>query len=358
MVTRRRTLDAVRSFDEPWELGGVRIPNRFVLAPLAGIGNWFVRLQAKRHGAGLAVSEMVSSFAIHYGNRRTLDELLVIHPASATAGPSRSSCSGTTRTTMRSAAEQVAARRRRPARHQHGLPRAQGVQDRRGRGDDADPERAVAVARAAIEGSGLPVTVKLRAEAAERRPPAGRGGRRRGDHLPPAHRRGAPPRPAGLRPRRPARGRAPRAGDRLRRDAATPSTCAGRSSTPARRRSCSRAARSATRGCSSRCSACATALRRATRCWRSGAGCSIAPRSTSGPTARCATCASSIPGIWTASGRAPGPGRDAARGDAPRPARAGREPARACGGVAAETGASPRLRSLPSVLPCATAPHA
>ena len=51
----------------------MRIPNRVVLAPLAGIGNWFVRLQAKRYGAGLAVSEMVSSFAIHHQNRRTLE---------------------------------------------------------------------------------------------------------------------------------------------------------------------------------------------------------------------------------------------------------------------------------------------
>ena len=52
------------------------IPNRVVLAPLAGIGNWFVRLQAKRYGAGLAVSEMVSSFAIHYGNQKKHEELL------------------------------------------------------------------------------------------------------------------------------------------------------------------------------------------------------------------------------------------------------------------------------------------
>ena len=51
-----------------------------LLAPLAGIGNWFVRLQARRHGAGLAVSEMVSSHAIHYRNERTLNELLRIHP--------------------------------------------------------------------------------------------------------------------------------------------------------------------------------------------------------------------------------------------------------------------------------------
>ncbi|HLY35155.1 MAG TPA: tRNA-dihydrouridine synthase, partial [Candidatus Limnocylindria bacterium] len=69
-----------RSLSDPWSLGGVPIPNRLVLAPLAGIGNWFVRLQAKRYGAGLAVSEMVSSFAIHYRNERTLRELLRIHP--------------------------------------------------------------------------------------------------------------------------------------------------------------------------------------------------------------------------------------------------------------------------------------
>ena len=65
---------------EPFEIGGVSISNRVLLAPLAGIGNWFVRLQAKRHGAGLAVSEMVSSFALHYRNERTLRELMRIHP--------------------------------------------------------------------------------------------------------------------------------------------------------------------------------------------------------------------------------------------------------------------------------------
>ena len=59
------------SLPDPWTLGGVSLPNRLVLAPLAGIGNWFVRLQAKRFGAGLVVSEMVSSFGLAYGNERT-----------------------------------------------------------------------------------------------------------------------------------------------------------------------------------------------------------------------------------------------------------------------------------------------
>src|SRR5919106_6817425 len=74
----------MRSLNDSWQLGGLTIPNRVVLAPLAGIGNWFVRLQAKRHGAGLAVSEMVSSFAVHYGNPKTHEELLRIHPDEGT----------------------------------------------------------------------------------------------------------------------------------------------------------------------------------------------------------------------------------------------------------------------------------
>src|SRR5256884_9951380 len=65
---------------EAFEIGGVRIANRVLLAPLAGIGNWFVRLQARRHGAGLTVSEMVSSFGLHYRNERTMRELMRIHP--------------------------------------------------------------------------------------------------------------------------------------------------------------------------------------------------------------------------------------------------------------------------------------
>ncbi len=62
---------------------------RVVLAPLAGIGNWFVRLQAKRYGAGIAGREMVSSFAIHYGNERTLTELLRARAGEEGAGAGR-----------------------------------------------------------------------------------------------------------------------------------------------------------------------------------------------------------------------------------------------------------------------------
>ena len=68
------------SLTTPWTLGDIELPNRLVLAPLAGIGNWFVRLQAKRYGAGFAVSEMVSSFGLKYGDERTHREFLRMHP--------------------------------------------------------------------------------------------------------------------------------------------------------------------------------------------------------------------------------------------------------------------------------------
>src|SRR3954469_1697202 len=70
----------MRSLATSWTLGGRTLPNRVVLAPLAGIGNWFVRLQAKRYRAGLAVSEMVSSFGLKYGDERTHREFLRLHP--------------------------------------------------------------------------------------------------------------------------------------------------------------------------------------------------------------------------------------------------------------------------------------
>src|SRR5258708_24485897 len=90
---------------DSWSLAGISIPNRVVLAPLAGIGNWFVRLQARRHGAGLVVSEMVSSYGVHYGNERTCTELLRIH---AEEHPMAVQLFGNDPAIMASAAEKVA----------------------------------------------------------------------------------------------------------------------------------------------------------------------------------------------------------------------------------------------------------
>jgi tRNA-dihydrouridine synthase B len=147
------------SLSDPWSLGGVPIANRLVLAPLAGIGNWFVRLQAKRHGAGLAVSEMVSSFAIHYRNERTLRELLRIDPREH---PVSVQLFGHDPDVMASAAEAVAAAGADLIDLNMGCPVPKVCKTGAGAALLAEPERAVALARAAGRGSGLPVTVKLR----------------------------------------------------------------------------------------------------------------------------------------------------------------------------------------------------
>ncbi len=153
----------MRSLHDPWRLGDLEIPNRVVLAPLAGIGNWFVRLQAKRYGAGLAVSEMISSFAIHYGNRKTLDELLVVHPDERTHGPVSIQLFGQDPDIMRSAAAEVARVGADLLDLNMGCPVPKITKTGAGVALISDPDRAVAIARAAAEGSGLPVTVKLRA---------------------------------------------------------------------------------------------------------------------------------------------------------------------------------------------------
>ena len=139
----------MRSLHDPWELGGITIPNRVMLAPLAGIGNWFVRLQAKRYGAGLAVSEMISSFAIHYGNRKTLDELLVVHPDE---GPVAIQLFGQDPEIMRSAAAQVAAVGADILDLNMGCPVPKVMKTGAGAALIKDPDTAVAVAQGRARG--------------------------------------------------------------------------------------------------------------------------------------------------------------------------------------------------------------
>jgi nifR3 family TIM-barrel protein len=144
---------------DSWELGGVKIPNRVMLAPLAGIGNWFVRMQARRFGAGLAVSEMVSSHAIHHRNEKTCTELLRIHPDEH---PVSVQLFGFDPEIMRSAARTAAQAGADIIDINMGCPVPKVCKTGAGAALLGDPDLAVALARAAREGSGLPVTVKIR----------------------------------------------------------------------------------------------------------------------------------------------------------------------------------------------------
>lgn len=68
---------------EPFRIGSVSLANRLVQAPMASISGRAYRLQARRFGVGLTVTEMVSSYGVHYRNRRTAEMLELVpgeHP--------------------------------------------------------------------------------------------------------------------------------------------------------------------------------------------------------------------------------------------------------------------------------------
>ncbi|CAM3064021.1 tRNA dihydrouridine synthase DusB [Lactiplantibacillus plajomi] len=61
----------------PWRIGDVVIPNRLVVAPMAGVTNAAFRVICKDFGAGLVVCEMISDRGIMYHNQKTLSMMFV-----------------------------------------------------------------------------------------------------------------------------------------------------------------------------------------------------------------------------------------------------------------------------------------
>lgn len=55
-----------------WNIGDIVIPNRVVIAPMAGISNPAFRVICKDFGAGLIYTEMVSDKALYYDNEKTI----------------------------------------------------------------------------------------------------------------------------------------------------------------------------------------------------------------------------------------------------------------------------------------------
>jgi tRNA-dihydrouridine synthase B len=65
------------NLQQPWSIGGVEVPTRIVLAPMAGVSIQAFRRQGRRFGAGLVCSEMVSAAGIEHRNERTFGYLRV-----------------------------------------------------------------------------------------------------------------------------------------------------------------------------------------------------------------------------------------------------------------------------------------
>jgi nifR3 family TIM-barrel protein len=142
----------------PFEVGGLRLENRLVQAPLAGIANWAFRRQSRRHGAGLAVSEMIASFGIRYANRKTLG-MLTIAPDEHPVGVQ---VFGADVEAMAEAARAVEAAGADLIDVNMGCPVPKICKTGAGAALLADPESAAAIVEAMVRAVRIPVTVKMR----------------------------------------------------------------------------------------------------------------------------------------------------------------------------------------------------
>ncbi len=62
---------------QSWKIRDIEIPNRIVVAPMAGVSNASFRLICKEFGAGLVNCEMISDHGIIYRNKKTINMLHV-----------------------------------------------------------------------------------------------------------------------------------------------------------------------------------------------------------------------------------------------------------------------------------------
>jgi len=60
---------------QPVKLGNLLLPNRYFLAPLAGVSDWPFRLLCREMGASIAHTEMISSHGLVHGGDQTLSYL-------------------------------------------------------------------------------------------------------------------------------------------------------------------------------------------------------------------------------------------------------------------------------------------
>lgn len=152
-------MPGTESLARPARIATVTVDPPLVLGPMAGTTNRVFRLLCREGGAGLVCSEMVSINAIAQGNERTL-RMLQTSPAEH---PVSLQLFGADPAIMRAAVPTVVAAGADIIDINMGcaVPKVR----RLGAGVAlmADPERAVALTRAAIEAAEVPVTVKLRA---------------------------------------------------------------------------------------------------------------------------------------------------------------------------------------------------
>ena len=142
-----------------WKIADLEIENQVVAAPLAGISNPVYRSLMRQSGAGLVVSEMISDKALHYKSEKTFKMCETVeeeHPVSL-------QLFGSDPDTMAEAAEYL---------NEHsdcdiidinmGCPVQKIIKSHAGSYVLQDPRQAQKVAKAVVDHSKKPVTVKIR----------------------------------------------------------------------------------------------------------------------------------------------------------------------------------------------------
>ena len=143
---------------EHWSLGGVEIPGRLVLAPMAGVSVQAFRRQGRRFGAGLVCSEMVSVAGIQHRNERTLGYLRV----AADEHPLAIQIFGSDPAAMAEAARMVEAAGADIVDMNFGCPVKKVTKTGAGASLLDDPEHACRLVDAVASATPLPVSVKMR----------------------------------------------------------------------------------------------------------------------------------------------------------------------------------------------------
>jgi tRNA-dihydrouridine synthase B len=143
---------------EHWLLGGVEIPGRLVLAPMAGVSVQAFRRQGRRYGAGLVCSEMVSVAGIQHRNERTLGYLRV----SADEHPLAIQIFGSDPAAMAEAARMVDAAGADVVDMNFGCPVKKVTKTGAGASLLDDPDHACRLVEAVANATPLPVSVKMR----------------------------------------------------------------------------------------------------------------------------------------------------------------------------------------------------
>jgi nifR3 family TIM-barrel protein len=143
---------------DPFSIAGVSLSNRLVQAPMAGISGRAFRLEARRFGAGLVTTEMVSSYGVQYHNRRTLVMLELVE----TEHPVAVQLFGNQPRVMAEAARAAEAAGADIIDINMGCPVRKVIKTGAGVALMEDGELAARLTAAVVEAVSVPVTVKIR----------------------------------------------------------------------------------------------------------------------------------------------------------------------------------------------------